>query len=227
MITTVVFDLDDTLYDEIEYCKSGFNAVAGYLVGRLKMPSAERIFSALWSQFRTGNHTKTINGALDELELPYDEGLILELLGVYRNHVPRIKLPGDILEVLCELKAKYTLALLTDGYLPGQQLKVQSLGIEKYFETIVYTEQLGRECWKPSPAGFRKLIEILGGLPENMVYVADNGKKDFIAPNRLGFMTVQLIRPARLHSSGSEDSDAAAQHIIHQIGQLPPLLKAF
>ena len=31
MITTVVFDLDDTLYDEIEYIKSGFTAVAEFL----------------------------------------------------------------------------------------------------------------------------------------------------------------------------------------------------
>jgi len=28
MITTVVFDLDDTLYDELDYCRSGFRAVA-------------------------------------------------------------------------------------------------------------------------------------------------------------------------------------------------------
>jgi FMN phosphatase YigB (HAD superfamily) len=27
MITMVIFDLDDTLYDEIKYCKSGFKAV--------------------------------------------------------------------------------------------------------------------------------------------------------------------------------------------------------
>jgi FMN phosphatase YigB (HAD superfamily) len=28
MIKTVVFDLDDTLYDELDYCKSGFMAIA-------------------------------------------------------------------------------------------------------------------------------------------------------------------------------------------------------
>ncbi|MFH1716800.1 MAG: HAD family hydrolase [Planctomycetota bacterium] len=226
MITTVVFDLDDTLYDEIQYCKSGFAAVAEYLAGQPKMPPADRIFAALWGQFKIGNRTMTFNGALDELEVSYDEDRIRELVNVYRNHVPRIKLPEDSRKVLCELKARYTLALLTDGFLPGQQLKVQALGIEEYFKSIVYTELLGRECWKPSPAGFEKLTETLGARPENMVYVADNGKKDFIAPNKLRFMTVQLVRPARLHTSGSEESDAAAQHIIHQIGQLPPLLKA-
>jgi len=34
MITTIVFDLDDTLYDEIDYCKSGFASVAEFIINR-------------------------------------------------------------------------------------------------------------------------------------------------------------------------------------------------
>ena len=61
-----------------------------------------------------------------------------------------------------------------------------ALGIEKYFKFIVYTEQLGREGWKPSPAGLEKIMQTLKGKPENMAYIADNEKKNFIAPNKLG-----------------------------------------
>ena len=46
MITTVVFDLDDTLYDEVEYCKSGFTSVSEFLASMPEMPSAERLFNA-------------------------------------------------------------------------------------------------------------------------------------------------------------------------------------
>jgi len=219
MITTVVFDLDDTLYDEIEYCKSGFAAVAEFA------RSAEHISAVLWEQFTAGNRTKTFNAALDELGMGYDDELIGELIEVYRNHKPKISLPNDSWDVLCELSTKYTLALLTDGFLPGQQLKVQALGIEKYFECIVYTEQLGRECWKPSPAGFEKIMQTLKGKPENMAYVADNEKKDFIAPNKLGFSTIQLIRPARIHRTVSGEPGASAHHTICEISQLSGLLE--
>ena len=225
MITTVVFDLDDTLYDEIEYCKSGFAAVAEFLADLPEAPPAERIFSALWGQFTAGNRTRTFNTALDELGISYDDEHVGKLVNVYRSHAPKIALPQDSRDVLCELSTKYTLALLTDGFLPGQQLKVQALGIEKYFKCIIYTEQLGRECWKPSPAGFKKIMQILKPEPENMVYVADNEKKDFIAPNKLGFLTVQLIRPARIHTDSSEQSDAAARYIIRKISQLPALFE--
>ncbi|MGD8786664.1 MAG: HAD family hydrolase, partial [Phycisphaerales bacterium] len=196
MITTVVFDLDDTLYDEVDYCKSGFAAVAEYLANQPDAPCAERIYTTLWEQFTAGNHKTTFNAALDKLGIDYDEKLIGKLIEIYRNHNPKISLPQDSRNVLCELKTKYTLALLTDGFLPGQELKVKALGIEQYFQCIIYTEQLGRECWKPSPAGFEKIMQDLQTRAENMVYVADNEKKDFIAPNKLGFSTIQLIRPA-------------------------------
>jgi putative hydrolase of the HAD superfamily len=225
MITTVVFDLDDTLYDEIEYCKSGFTTVAEFLAELSQAPPVERIFAVLWEQFTGGNRRNTFNAALDELEISYDDKLIAELVNVYRNHIPTLKLPNDSRDVLCKLRKKYTLALITDGFLPAQQLKVQSLGIEKFFKCIVYTEQLGREFWKPSPAGFEKIIEILNAKPENMVYIGDNEKKDFIAPNKLGFFTVQLIRPARLHTKVSSNPDSHAQHIINKITQLPALIK--
>ena len=227
MITTVVFDLDDTLYDEVAYCKSGFTSVSEFLADMPGFPPAERLFDALWKQFTGGNHIKTFNAALDELGIDYDGKLIRELIEVYRNHVPTIELPQESRDVLSQLSDKFTLALLTDGFLPAQRLKVQALGLEEYINCIIYTEQLGREFWKPSPVGFEKLMETLNVKAETMVYVADNEIKDFIAPNRLGFVTIQVIRPARLNSESSQEPDSGARYKIRQMSQLPTLLDKF
>jgi putative hydrolase of the HAD superfamily len=225
MITTVVFDLDDTLYDELDYCKSGFRAVAESVADLPDAPSAKRVFDSLWMQFTAGNRTKTFDAALDDLGINYDDQIIQKLIKTYRSHKPKIKLPADSANVLRQLSRKYTLALLTDGFLPAQQLKVQALKIENYFKCIIYTEQLGRKCWKPSPVGFEKLMQALNAKPQAIAYVADNQMKDFIAPNKLGFLTIQITRPARIHTSTSEDSDAAAQYVIRKISQLPTLLE--
>jgi putative hydrolase of the HAD superfamily len=224
MITTVILDLDDTLYDEVDYCRSGFRAVARFLDNLSHTPSPEHTFDCLWKHFTAGNHTTTFNAALDELGIAYDNKFIQNLVKVYRNHLPKITLPPESRDVLSALCGKYTLAMLTDGFLPAQKLKVQALGIEKFFKSIVYTEQLGRQFWKPSPAGFEKLMQTLNAKPENIVYVADNEEKDFIAPNKLGILTIQLIRPARLHSDSSQQSAAAPRYVIHKISQLPALL---
>lgn len=226
MITTVIFDLDDTLYDEIDYCESGFTAVSQFISQIPGAPSVEYTFTVLWDQFTAGDRQKIFNSTLDTLKLDYNEERIQKLVDIYRKHIPKITLPTDSRDVLIELKEKYTLALLTDGFLPAQRLKVQALGIETFFRIIVYTEQLGREFWKPSPAGYEKIIQDLNEAPARMVYIGDNEKKDFIAPNTLGISTIQLIRPARLHTSMATETGAEAQYVIHDIRQLPALLES-
>jgi len=225
MLTTVVFDLDDTLYDEVDYCNSGFAAVARFLATKSDTAGTDQILQQLQRQFEQGNRTHTFNAVLDQLRIPYDDKLIRQLVHLYRNHHPNITLPPSSRRVLEQLRRRYKLALLTDGFLPAQQLKVKALDIEHYFDCIVYTEQLGRQFWKPSPAGFEKILATLHQPPQTMAYVADNTEKDFIAPNRLGFHTIQLLRPARIPRAPNPDPEAQPQHIIHQIDQLPPLLE--
>jgi putative hydrolase of the HAD superfamily len=232
MISTVIFDMDDTLYDEIDYCKSGFAAVAKYLSELDAVCKSETaatvqsIFSTLWSQFIAGNRQKTFNTVLEKLDLIDSSEMIAELVKIYREHEPDITLPAESRKVLETLRSQYKMALLTDGFLPAQQLKVKSLGIEKYFDCIIFTEELGRQFWKPSPVGFEKIVSELGSEPCQCVYIADNARKDFIAPNKLGFETIQMIRTNKVHTDVAIDENAAAGYTINTLTKLPTLLKA-
>lgn len=226
MISTVIFDMDDTLYDEIDYCRSGFRAVGAFLAGVSGAShTAKEIFEALWGQFTGGNRRETFNTALDELGIEYDKGTIEHLVRVYREHPPTIELPPQSRKVLDSLKSEYRLALLTDGFLPAQRLKVDALGIEADLESIVYTEELGREFWKPSVKGFKQILKQLHVKAPNCVYVADNAQKDFIGPNKLGMATIQIVRANRIHQSPPADPQATPDHIIASIEQLPQSLK--
>ena len=219
MITCVVFDMDDTLYDERDYCKSGFHAVAA-AVSKIKGLDTGQVFEHLWRNFEAGQYQNLFNSVFDELKISYDDDLIAEMVRVYRNHNPAIELPDDSRAVLEQLKRNYKLALITDGFLPAQQLKVQALGIEGCFDGIVYTEELGREYWKPSPAGFEKILNQLDVIGSECAYIADNAQKDFLAPNRLGFKTIQLKRPGRIHTALPASKDAAANYVITSITEV-------
>jgi len=227
MITTVIFDLDDTLYDEIDFCRSGFRAAAEHIATLSDAHGADAVFDMIWACFTAGNRGSTFDVALAELGIPGDSSLIHRLVEVYRTHIPTLTLPPESRRVLEELKNRYTLALLTDGYLPTQRLKVQALGIESYFKAIVYTEELGREHWKPSPLGFQRLLATLGIRPAQATYIADNETKDFIAPNRLGLLTIQVLRPHGLHRQTVVLPDSAPKHRIDKIGNLAKILTEY
>ena len=227
MITTVIFDLDDTLFDEIDFCRSGFHAAAQHIATLSDALSPDAVFDVIWKCFIRGDRGSTFNVALAELGIPCDPPLMHKLVELYRTHTPTLALPPESRDVLEELKDRYTLGLLTDGFLPTQRLKVQALGIEHYFKAIMYTEELGREHWKPSPLGFQKLLEMLEARPEQAVYVADNETKDFIAPNQLGLLTIQVLRPSGLYRQPSPLPDAAPKRKIDKLGNLAKVLAEY
>ena len=224
MIKLVIFDLDDTLYDEIDYCRSGFSAVGRYLAEKHTDTNPEAIFKTLWDQFTSGNHTRTFNIALESHGINYDENLIRLLVQHYRDHKPDITLPSDSWALLDELKEKYTLALLTDGFMPAQQLKVQALGIEGDFSVVVYTELLGREHWKPSTLGYEQILRQFNISAEHAIYIADNAEKDFIGPNSLGMPSIHVQRPNGIHAEKAINPASRPTYAANSIAEIPQLL---
>ena len=95
MITTIVFDLDDTLYDEIDYCRSGFAAIAKALASLPGLPAdAEMtIFDIFWQEFTSGNRDKIFNAALEKLGITPLQDTVEKLVMLYRVHKPTLTLP--------------------------------------------------------------------------------------------------------------------------------------
>jgi putative hydrolase of the HAD superfamily len=225
MIQTVIFDLDDTLYDEIDYCHSGFACVAEAIAYLSDGWDPDAVLAILKRRLAGGQRNRLFDATLEEMGTATDAGTIDRLVALYRTHRPRLVLPAESRDVLEHLRRHYILALLTDGYLPAQRLKVEALGLGHYFHSIVYTEQLGRAFWKPSPRGFERLIDLTDTPPERMAYIGDNASKDFIAPNALGMVTIQVLRPARLHAAGNPASHARPHRVIGRLADLPALLR--
>ena len=225
MIECVIFDLDDTLFEEIEYCKSGFREISARLAKQTNVAASDEIYEALWNEFKQGKSGTIFNAVLDQFNLNYDHKFIVNLVKIYRDHLPTIALPEDSRKILDHLRNHFKIALLSDGFLPAQRLKIQALEIQNYFECIVLTEELGRDFWKPSPLGFKKIIKDLNVCCNKCVYIGDNLTKDFIAPNQLGFRTIQLIRQHKLHNSPPPNADAEPEFVINSMYELPSLLK--
>jgi len=210
-MSVVVFDLDDTLYPERDFVRSGFQAVDRWLVSH---KAVRGLFELAWQLFEAGERGRIFDQALPRLGLAAAPELISQLVAVYRDHEPAIELAPEAADLLAWLRERGPLALLTDGDHGTQQRKVEALGLAGYCQPIVYTDAFGREHWKPSPKGFLALQDRFGLAAERFVYVGDNPAKDFRAPRALGWRTVRLRRPGGEHALASpasalDDADCA------------------
>ena len=223
-IRAVVFDLDDTLYAERDYVLSGYRAVARQL--GLSGPEAggDRLaqeFEAwLWRRFLGGQSRGAFDALNSQFRLGLDAHGIFRLVEAYRSHTPDIRPAAGVPEMLGRLHARFRLALLTDGYMPAQQLKLDALNLRRFFDLIVFTEDLGRSAWKPAPTGFEMVQARLQLTHESLAYVGDNPAKDFVAPNRLGWLTVQVIRPGQIHARRPAPPDGRPMAVVHSPGEL-------
>ncbi len=220
----IVFDLDDTLYFERDYVRSGYRAVADHL--RESLGRTEALEDWLWDRGGRGE----AGGAFDALDEAFALALgragVGKLVEVYRTHRPDIVPIRGVCDLLDDLAGRGGVGLVSDGYLPAQEHKLEALGLGERFGSVVFTERLGRAFWKPSPAGFERAATTLGVGHAACTYVGDNPAKDFLAPNRLGWRTVQLILPGQVHSHRTPPPGGEPQQIARSIAELAGLLDA-
>lgn len=220
----VIFDLDDTLYPERQYVSSGLQAVAEWIEQNLGIDRSTA-YTELWGLFESG-----LRGNLFDLWLErygFDTTQIVPtLVQVYRDHRPHIQAYPEARDLLAQLHATgIPVGLLSDGYLETQRKKLSALGIEHYFSAIVFSDEIGRDYWKPSPVPFLTLFSRLGVAPTAAVYVADNPLKDFAGARQLGVHTVRMRLLEGLYSQLEPPSEAHRADVeVTSYSQLSELL---
>lgn len=221
----VIFDLDDTLYPEIEFVKSGFHAVAIHLVLRHRL-NKELLIQNMLDIMKDKGRGEIFDELLNHLGF-FSKQQVELLVSIYRSHQPKIKLFNDALPLLRRLKRyKMSLGIVTDGMASVQRNKVQALGLDKIFKAIVYTDEIGKGFSKPSIVPFEKILKLLRVKPAGAVYIGDNPKKDFIGPNSIGMLTIQINRgkrQARRFKKSVIDS-SGARHIVSGLNEILPVL---
>ncbi len=222
----VAFDLDDTLYPEREFVHSGFTAVAQHL-DDLGVIDAESFLHAATSLFTAGARGNIFDLALERLAVVFPAARVGELVRVYREHQPQIRPFADSPQLLQSLKATgVVLALISDGPWPTQQNKLRALGLEVYFDHLVFTGAQGEDWGKPSPKAFLEVMGASGVPAAACVYVADNPRKDFVGPNRLGWHTIRVRETSGLYGDTSPPPGGEPQATVNSFGALWDLLVA-
>ena len=230
-ISLVAFDLDDTLFPERAFVRSGFRVVSDYLL-RSGIVN-RRLFSDLEAAFESGIRGRTFNHVLAAAGVEPTERLVADLVEVYRSRRlpdgvvrPDIHLYKDADRVLAHLAEQgVRVGLISDGPLVAQQAKIEALGLSERMDAITLTDAWGRDFWKPHPRAFREMAEHFSLSPAVCVYVADNPEKDFQGPAAARWLpSVWLRRHDGLYREAAVPERGLVSATVEDLSALPEVL---
>ncbi|MCL2877289.1 MAG: HAD family hydrolase [Acidobacteria bacterium] len=215
MIQAILFDLDDTLYPESEFALGGYRAVARAAAAPGEC-EYEKAFDCMQTAFRAAGRKEVFPCLL--ARFPGLSMTLEDMVRVYREHVPEIRLFPGYRQLLEELGKKYRMGIITDGLPAVQRGKVRALEIEKLFEKIVYSWDYGVQRQKPHSYPFSLMLEALGIPPQSALFVGDSPEKDGRGARGAGMFYVRVAPSADGPPAGPDEA------VIENLLQLPQIL---
>lgn len=216
-IKAVIFDLDDTLYDESQYVSQAFANTAEYLACRLGTPERKDGFCRRMLELVEQHGRGRVFDLLCEeagISVP-----VSELVEAYRSTVPSLELYGDAEQILAFLEARgIKQGLITDGCGRVQHQKITALGLDTRLDAVIVTDDFG--ICKPQTAAYEKCLQLLGCGPGEAVYVGDNPRKDFIGARALGMKTLRIIRAKGMYMELEPEPGREADERIRALTEL-------
>lgn len=217
MIKCVIFDLDDTLYNERMYVESAMNNVSEYLSEKFGLDKKE-IYDKFISTLDLKGRGKIFDICIAEYGI--DES-VNKLVQVYRDTKPQLLLYEDAERIIKVLKDKnIKTALITDGCSKVQHSKIAALNLENIIDEIIVTDDYEGAA-KPSTVPFKMVLSRMNGInAKHCIYIGDNPRKDFIGAREVGMKTARIIRALgdnmRLKAADGFEADI----IIHDLTEI-------
>lgn len=224
MVKTVIFDIDNTLYDYNQADAVAFGVLTDYVTERIGLPADT--FAILHQkamrdmEASMGDVAAVHNRLLRYQHILEEEGLplyphALEMEGRYWDSFLEALAPSPgAEEAMGQLKEQAVkIGIGTNMTASIQFKKLDRLGLLPFVDFIVSSEEAGVE--KPDPAFFRQCIEKAGCGYAECLFVGDSLKKDAQGAAAVGMQAV-WYRPG-----GFVPEEAVAQ--ITDLRSLPQM----
>lgn len=201
----VLFDLDDTLFDHGHCSRAALWSVRDEHPALSRMPWEE--LQGSYSRLLEEVHARLLDGELtlrearrerfqrlfSELGEEAPDDLVQSAVeGYARAYRGSWRLVPGAEELLLEVGERATVAVVTNNLLAEQRDKLEALGIARYVDVLVASEEVG--VAKPDPEIFRVALERVGCSPEEAVMIGDSWESDVVGARAAGIPAVWLNR---------------------------------
>jgi putative hydrolase of the HAD superfamily len=219
-LRAVFLDLDDTLCDSEGLTPLRLEAVRAALDGETPSDQLNAVLqeALTWDPLGLpGQPPNRIQRLGDRLGLSDEQRQRMRT--VYnRTLMDNLCLHEGAEEALAWLRQRVALGLITNGPSEFQRGKIARLGIERYFDSITISGEVGKH--KPDPEIFHVALKSLDVRPEEALYVGDRPEADIAGARAVG-ITAVLVRnryPFPVAQSAEPD------YIVESVAELPRLL---
>jgi len=211
MIKHIFFDLDRTLWDFefnshetlLELCIAHNLSDKGVEDYEAFIKTYKVHNEALWDLYRVDKisqkdlRRERFQRALADYNII--DPILAEKIGEdYISICPKKdKLFPHTIEVLEYLSGKYSLHIITNGFEKVQHIKLKYSNLEKYFDKVITSEQVGVK--KPNPKIFDFAISDAKTTAEQSIYIGDDLEVDIIGCQNFGIDEVYFNPEKILH----------------------------
>ena len=207
----VVFDLDNTLYDEAVY----FEAVLVRFLSEIGREDVD--VSGLVDIGERLKARDYLGDLLKKLSL-YSEDMQEKLFSLYCGLDQRIRLDNSVVSGLARLKAmSLRLGVVTNGVVTAQKSKVLCLSLAEHVDHITYARELGKAYEKPHPVPFKDICEKIACEANQVLFVGDHPVNDIMGAKYAGMQTAWLANP---YFSKPVQADFVANSIDELVGKI-------
>jgi HAD superfamily hydrolase (TIGR01549 family) len=205
LVTTVLFDLDDTLFDHAATARA---ALAVLAAGRPTLHGVPpEVFYQRYSELLEELHAQVMSGELSYLAArqlrfarllaPYESPLpasdLAALVEQHYGNYQRLRQPvAGATALLQRLKPAVKIGVVTNNRTAEQQEKLRFLGMTTLVDALITSEEVGVP--KPDPAIYQVALQRLEASPAETVMVGDNWTADVLGALAVGIRPVWLNR---------------------------------
>lgn len=223
------FDLDHTIWDFDKNAEETLNELYHtYNLRDLGLHSADTFIEVytknnhrLWADYHTGKITKQMLRDRRFSETFID-------LGVSPHRIPKnfeddyvalcptkTNLFPQAHETLRDLKERYSLHLISNGFKESTELKILNNGLQVYFEQVIISEVVGFN--KPEKAIFKHALSLAKARVSESIMIGDSIEADIRGAQDYGMKAI-YFNPER------KERPSDVQHEISCLSELKTLL---
>lgn len=218
-INHIFFDLDHTLWDFEKNSAKTFEHI--FKLNNITVELQKflnyyvSINNAYWRLYRVDKVSKEtlrygrLKDTFDKINYPISDAMIDKLSEDYITHLSSFNFLFDgAIEILDYLKSKYSLHIITNGFSKVQHQKLVNSKIDRYFNSIITSEEVGVK--KPNPKIFEHALNLVKANVSRSVMIGDNWEADIMGAKNYGMQAIFC----NFENQSVDDSVASIQHLL-------------